>query len=119
VAGEQTGIGEPAQRYIKLMPICYLIEQFIRKFAAEHGTDLRDLFGRWPEPVKPRGQRGMQRRRDRQLRPGAGGEDRSNARLLMAAFEHGLSQLLKKQWDAVGAFHNLRHERRFERGMTR
>ena len=57
MAGEQIGIGEPVQRYCKVTPIRDPIEQFVRKFAAEYGTDLSDFLGRWPKPVEPRGQR--------------------------------------------------------------
>jgi hypothetical protein len=118
-AGEQTSIGEPSQSYIKVTPIRDLIEQLIRKFAAEHGTDLRDFLGRRPESVEPRGERGMQRGRDRQLRPRTGGEESGDAGLPIGAFEHRFGQFLDKQRDPVGALHDLCNEGGFERGMGR
>src|SRR5438105_1081313 len=72
------------------------VQQFARKFTADHGPYLDDLFGR-PEPVQPRHQRVMQG--DRDLTPR---EPR------IATLEHRPRQLLDEEWYPAGALDHYR-----------
>jgi hypothetical protein len=64
------------------------VEQFVRKVAPKDGTYLRNFLGR-AQPIQPRHQRIMQRRRDGVAR--------------IATFEQGARQLLDEQRHAAGA----------------
>ena len=69
-AKQQPGIGQPVERRFEvgLRPLCHRLNQLVGEFAADHRADLRDLLGDCAEPIEPRYQRGMQGRRDRQIR---------------------------------------------------
>ena len=72
------------------------VQHIVGKFAAKYGADLDDLLGR-PQPIQPRHQRVMQRRRDLARR-----------KLPIAALEHRPRQLLDEQRHATGT---LDHQR--------
>ena len=81
-------------------------QQLVGELAADRGADLRHLLAAGAEPVEPRHQRGLQRRRDRergQRRRRSNLADRRSA----PRFEHALVNLLDKQRHAVGALDDL------------
>jgi hypothetical protein len=55
-AEQQSRIAQPSQRGLQLPfgTLRHLLDQFIGKLAAKHGTDLRGLLGCRPEPIEPR-----------------------------------------------------------------
>ncbi len=73
------------------------VQQFIGKFAANNRADLDHLLGR-SQPIEPRHQRIMQRRRNRATREPA-----------VATFEHCPRQLLDEQRHPAGPLDHRRY----------
>src|SRR5690349_21533460 len=63
-AKQKASFGQARQRSLQfgLTALRNRLDQVVREFAADHGSDLCNLPGRRPDPVKPRKQRGMQGR---------------------------------------------------------
>jgi hypothetical protein len=100
---QQPGIGEAVEPESQLWrgSLRRLFDQIIAEFSADHRTDLRNLLGDRPKPIKTRDQRGVQGRRDRKLRR------RSCRQYLLLRFEDRFGQLLDEERHAVGALDDL------------
>ena len=96
---EEIRVGEPVERGLEggVVDPAHVAQQRISEIAAQHGADLRD-FARFAEPVEPRRERMLKRRRDRLRAAG------------FAALQQKARNLLDEQRHPAGAIaHPLDH----------
>jgi hypothetical protein len=102
-------LGEPGIE-LRIVLVRDRTQQHVGEFAADDRAHLRDLLCR-PEPVEPRHQRILERRRDRQARQAAGHPVAAAGALFEDAhLQHRARQLLDEQRDAVGPRRDLRDQ---------
>jgi len=96
---QQPGLREPVEPgpQLDVGPLRHRVDQIVAELAAEHGTDLPNLFGDSAEPVEPRDQRGMQGGRYRK----GGRRARRQHGVAVAALKHRLGQLFDEERHAA------------------
>jgi hypothetical protein len=116
---DQAGIDEPLERVLEPFFSEFRDRncQFVGEFAADRGADLGNSLCRRAEPVEPRHQRRLQRRRHTEPRRG---HRRGNLpAALGTGFEHRLGHLLDEERHSVRALDDLGdHIRRQQGGVA-